>query len=256
MSHSIPVHSIPVLADLENVPKHIAIIMDGNGRWAKSRNLERSEGHKAGAKTVRTVVEACRKFGVRYLTLYSFSTENWNRPEQEVSGLMSLFKEQLAEQLSGDLLKGNKVRFRVVGDKARLSKELQLLIKELEDSTIENTALDLILAINYGAREEIVFATKEIGKLVAAGKIDPEQINEEIFASNLRTTGIPDPDLLVRTADEMRVSNFLLWQIAYSEILVIDKLWPDFDEGVLQYCIEQYQGRERRFGMTSDQLKC
>lgn len=239
----------------QSVPKHIAIIMDGNGRWAKSKNLERVDGHKAGAKSVRAVVEGCRKFGVRYLTLYSFSTENWNRPEMEVSALMSLFKEQLNEQLNSNELKSNKIRFRVVGDKTRLSFELQELIKKLEEVTSENTALDLVLAINYGAREEIINATKEVASLVVSGKIDLEQINEEVFTNNLRTVGIPDPDLLIRTAGEMRVSNFLLWQIAYSEILVIDKFWPEFNEEVLKSCIEQYQIRERRFGLTSEQLQ-
>lgn len=238
----------------ENIPQHIAIIMDGNGRWAKARNLERVAGHRAGAKNVRVIVEACRKLGVRYLTLYSFSTENWNRPDFEVSALMDLFKEQLAEQLDNKELAGNKIRFRVIGDKTALSSDLQFLIEKLEQSTVENTALDLILAINYGAREEIVFAAKEIAKLVAASKISPEEINEELFSSKLRTAGIPDPDLLVRTAGEMRISNFLLWQIAYSEILVVDKFWPEFDQEVLQYCVEQYQNRERRFGKISEQL--
>ncbi len=242
------------LSNQQNIPQHIAIIMDGNGRWAKSKNLERVEGHREGARCVRKVVEACRELGVRYLTLYSFSTENWNRPELEVAALMNLFKEQLSEQLNNDELRGNKIRFRVVGDKAGLSPELQLLIEKLESSTAENTALDLILAINYGAREEILFATKEIAKLVATSQIGLEEINEELFSSKLRTSGIPDPDLLVRTAGEMRVSNFLLWQIAYSEILVVDKFWPEFNQEVLQYCVEQYQSRERRFGKTSEQL--
>ncbi|MBP9837483.1 MAG: di-trans,poly-cis-decaprenylcistransferase [Proteobacteria bacterium] len=228
--------------------------MDGNGRWASQRGLERAEGHKNGAKSVRIIVEEARKLGVRYLTLYSFSTENWGRPKTEVSGLMELFKEQLLSQLENQELLQNQIRFRVIGDIKRLSDDLQNLIKELETITKGNKGLELVLALNYGSREEIVFAMKQIASRVKSGLLDIDEITEDVITTSLRTAGVPDPDLLIRTAGEMRISNFLLWQLAYSEIIVLDDLWPDFNEQVFAKCINIYQTRVRKFGKTSEQL--
>lgn len=221
------------------IPKHIAIIMDGNGRWAKRRFLPRIEGHRAGGKAVRRTVEAARELGVRYLTLYAFSTENWTRPEEEISGLMKLFLEYLRGELP-NLVK-NKVRFRTIGQKNRFSKEIKLMIDEAEEQTKDDAKLDLILALSYGGRQEIVDAVN-----LAINKGIP--VTEESFRGYLYAPDLPDPELLIRTSDEQRISNFLLWQSAYTEFVYSSVYWPDFDKEEFKRCISEYQQRERRFG--------
>jgi undecaprenyl diphosphate synthase len=227
--------------------------MDGNGRWATRKGLPRFEGHRAGAKSVRKIVEECRRLGVRYLTLFSFSTENWNRSANEVNGLMKLFKRHLDSELS--TLLDNGVRLRAVGDLSRLPAYVRDSLERDIEKTKNNTALDLILAVSYGGREEIVNAAKQIAEKVAKGQMAPEDVTSETFSSNLWTAGIPDPDLLVRTSGELRISNFLLWQLAYSELVITPLCWPDFDEKALHSCIEEYNARERRFGLTTEQIK-
>lgn len=221
------------------IPKHIAIIMDGNGRWAKRRFLPRIEGHRAGGKSVRRTVEAARELGVRYLTLYAFSTENWTRPEEEISGLMKLFIEYLRGEIP-NLVK-NKVRLRTIGQKNRFSKEIQLMIDEAESKTKEGAELDLILALSYGGRQEIVDAVNLAIK-------NGEPVTEETFRGYLYAPDVPDPELLIRTSDELRISNFLLWQSAYTEFVYTPVLWPDFDKAEFRRCIDEYRDRERRFG--------
>ena len=236
----------PVMADHPEIPRHIAIIMDGNGRWAKERGLPRLEGHRAGAESVREVMEACIEKGVEFLTLYAFSSENWRRPESEVSALMGLLDRFLKEKAK-DLQRQN-VRLMAIGQIERLPEKTRKLIKKIEDETSGNTALTLVLALSYGAREEIVAAAKSLAADAAAGKISPDQIDNNLFASRLQTAGIPDPDLLVRTSGELRVSNFLLWQISYAEIVIVKKFWPDFRQDDLFAAVKEYQSRHRRFG--------
>lgn len=235
------------------VPRHIAVIMDGNGRWAGRRGLPRIEGHRAGAKSVRRVVEECRRLGVRYLTLFSFSTENWQRSKDEVSGLMKLFKRYLDSELA--TLNDNGVRLRAIGDLDRLPNFVRESLQRTMELTCDNDGMDLILAVSYGAREEILHAARSLAEKAAKGTIRPEEIDEELFASSLWTADIPDPDLLIRTSGEMRISNFLLWQLAYSELVISPLFWPDFDEAALRDSIEQFHSRERRFGMTTEQIK-
>jgi undecaprenyl diphosphate synthase len=235
------------------VPKHVAVIMDGNGRWARERGLPRLEGHKAGAKRVKLVVEACARAGVRHLTLFSFSTENWKRSSEEVNALMKLFRRYLDSEL--EALTENNVRLRAIGDLQRLPFTVREALQRDMERTKENTGIDLILAISYGAREEIVHAARECAAKAARGELKPESISEESFAKELWTKDIPDPDLLIRTSGEMRISNFLLWQLAYAEIVVIPEYWPEFDDAILQRCFMEYANRERRFGLTSEQLQ-
>lgn len=235
------------------VPRHIAVIMDGNGRWAGRRGLPRIEGHRAGAKSVRRVVEECRRLGVRYLTLFSFSTENWQRSKDEVSGLMKLFKRYLDSELA--TLNDNGVRLRAIGDLDRLPNFVRESLQRTMELTCDNDGMDLILAVSYGAREEILHAARSLAEKAAKGTIRSEEIDEELFASSLWTADIPDPDLLIRTSGEMRISNFLLWQLAYSELVISPLFWPDFDEAALRDSIEQFHSRERRFGMTTEQIK-
>lgn len=244
--------TVDQVSEQQLVPRHVAIIMDGNGRWARGRGLPRLEGHKAGATAVRRAVDACLERGVKYLTLFSFSTENWQRSKEEVSGLMSLLEEALTEHLD-DLLSKN-IRLRVIGDVSRLPKAVQKVMFRNLEKTENCDSLELILAVSYGAREEMVYAARRMAKRVAAGEIKPNDIDEELFSQSLWTAGIPDPDLLIRTSGEMRISNFLLWQLAYSEIAVIPEFWPDFDGAVLDRCIAEFNQRERRFGLTSEQL--
>jgi undecaprenyl diphosphate synthase len=235
------------------IPRHVAIIMDGNGRWARDRGRSRLDGHRAGAKRVRDVVEACAERGVRYLTLFSFSSENWNRSRDEVNALMKLFRRYLDSELES--LTGNNIRLRAVGDLSRLPFTVQEALTRDIERTKGNDGLDLILAISYGGREEIVNAARTLARQVQDGEIAPEEITEERFSSSLWTRDIPDPDLLIRSSGEMRISNFLLWQLAYSEIVVIPEYWPEFDETILQRCLDEYAGRERRFGLTSEQVE-
>ncbi len=231
---------------LMNIPQHIAIIMDGNGRWAKARGRLRIAGHRAGIKSVREVVQACGEWGVKYLTLYSFSVENWKRPRSEVSALMSLLKRFLRSELA-ELMK-NGVRLQTIGRTTDLPlpirRELQSVIRETKD----NKGLTLVLALSYGGRAEIIDAVQEIAKEVLKGDLKLEKIDESVLASHLYTRDIPDPELLIRTSGEMRVSNFLLWQISYSEIWVTETLWPDFNRDELWKAIEDYSKRNRRFG--------
>ena len=234
------------------VPKHIAIIMDGNGRWAKGRGLPRIEGHRQGAKTVRMVVEECRKIGVQHLTLFAFSTENWNRPGAEVTGLMKLFEQYLESELE-KLLK-NDIRLRAMGDLSKLPKGVRGLLERNQERTKDLTGMELILAVSYGGRDEITNAAKQIAEKIKSGELDPSQITEKVFAENLYLSDLPDPDLLIRTSDENRISNFLLWQLAYSEIVVTPVLWPDFSKEEFFKCLEIYSRRSRRFGLTEEQI--
>jgi undecaprenyl diphosphate synthase len=230
----------------DEVPRHIAVIMDGNGRWAKERGLPRLEGHRAGAESVREVMEACIELGVEYLTLYAFSSENWNRPEAEVKALMNLLERFLQEKAKD--LDRQKVRLRAIGQLDRLPEKTRALIKQIEKRTENHTAMTLVLALSYGGREEIVAAAQSLANDALAGEILPSEIDCKLFASRLQTVGIPDPDLLVRTSGEMRVSNFLLWQISYAEIVIVKKFWPDFRQGDLFESVQEYKRRHRRFG--------
>ena len=230
-------------------PSHVAIIMDGNGRWAQARGLPRIEGHRRGAQSVRTAVECSVKFGVRYLTLYGFSSENWKRPTQEVEDLMGLLRRYLLSEIAE--LHKNGVRLRVIGDRIELSADIVTLIEEGEASTAGNDKLDLIVALSYGGRSEIVSATRQIAKKVEEGHLASSAIDNCILEAHLETANIPDPDLLIRTSGEQRISNFLLWQIAYSELVFLDTLWPDFSEKDFLSALNEYQRRERRFGATA-----
>lgn len=234
------------------IPKHVAIIMDGNGRWAQQRGMIRLKGHHEGANSVRRIVEACRYLNVGVLTLYAFSTQNWGRPQSEVSGLMKLFGIYIRKERKR-LLK-NGIRLRVIGDREALSKGLRKSIESLEDASKDNTGMLLQVAVSYGGREEILAATREIAHAVREGELEPEEITEATFGRHLYTGGEPDPDLVIRTSGEFRLSNFLLWQIAYSEIYVSDVLWPDFDESRLIEAFSAFGSRERRFGKTGEQI--
>lgn len=229
-----------------HIPRHVAIIMDGNGRWAKERGLPRREGHRAGAESIREVMEACRELHVEYLTLYAFSSENWSRPEDEVKALMSLLDRFLDEQ-SKELDK-QKVRLLAIGQIDRLPEKTRARLEKIIARTKDHSAMTLVLALSYGAREEIVAAAKSLAADAAAGKISVEAIDADLFSSRLQTAGIPDPDLLIRTSGEMRVSNFLLWQISYAEMVIVKKFWPDFRQGDLFDAVKEYQCRHRRFG--------
>ncbi|HTY13611.1 MAG TPA: isoprenyl transferase [Candidatus Omnitrophota bacterium] len=233
--------------DLKHIPQHIAIIMDGNGRWAKKRGLPRIAGHKKGAESLREVVKACNELGVKYLTVYAFSTENWQRPEDEVGFLMRLFMEAINNEVQK--LHKNKVRIRFLGRLEKFSPELREKMKWAMELTKENLAGNLNVMVNYGGRAELVDAFNAI-RAAGMDKIDEGTVNRYLY-----TAGIPDPDLLIRTANEMRVSNFLLWQIAYSELYVTDVFWPDFGKQELLKAVEEYGKRERRYGKTSEQLK-
>jgi len=230
-------------------PRHIAIIMDGNGRWAEHRHLPRSAGHEAGARSIQACVEGAIEAGVEYLTLYAFSSENWKRPALEVAALMRLLEKFLDEKIPQMVKEG--VRLLTIGQTERLPANCQRKLAEAIASTATNTRLTVILALSYGAREEIVEAAKLLARDVAAGKLNANDITNEVFASRLDTAEIPDPDLLIRSSGEMRISNFLLWQISYTEIYVTDKLWPDFDKASFQAALEAYAHRDRRFGLHS-----
>lgn len=233
-------------------PAHVAIIMDGNGRWAQKRGLDRSAGHVEGVNTVRRITEAASKAGVSYLTLYAFSTENWNRPQQEVDALMHLIVLAI-ERETPDLIRNN-VRLTMIGDFTRMPKEALERLRQCMADTAHCTGLTLCLALSYSSRWEITEAARRIARQVAAGDLDPEAITADTVAANLATADMPDPDLLIRTGGDMRVSNFLLWQIAYSEIVVTPTFWPDFSEQMFYEAIDQYHNRERRFGLTSEQI--
>ncbi|MBT3991380.1 MAG: isoprenyl transferase [Rhodospirillaceae bacterium] len=231
------------------IPAHIAIIMDGNGRWAKARGLPRIAGHRRGADAVRSAIESAIKYGVRYLTLYSFSSENWKRPADEVNDLMGLLRRYLRSEIAE--LHQNGVRLRVIGERADLSKDIVDLIEDCEARTAGNTTLDLIIALSYGGRSEIVNAAKTLAEKSVAGDISPDDIDEALLEKNLDTSDIPDPDLLIRTSGEQRISNFLLWQLAYAEFVFLDTLWPDFKEPEFVSAISEFSRRERRYGATN-----
>ena len=232
------------------IPQHIAIILDGNGRWAKAKGMPRNYGHTAGARNVETVCQAAHDLGVKYVTMYAFSTENWNRPEGEVEALMKLLESYLKNCIK--TADKNNMRVRVIGDTTRLSERFQERIRELEAASAKNDGLNLQIAINYGSRDEMTRAMRRMSEDVAAGKRKPEEITESVFEEYLDTAGIPDPDLLILTSGELRLSNFLLWQLAYSEFYFTDVPWPDFHKEELERAIEAYNKRDRRFGGLTD----
>jgi undecaprenyl diphosphate synthase len=232
--------------DPQNLPAHIAVIMDGNGRWAKKRFLNRIKGHETGSETVRTVVRTCREIGIRVLTLYAFSTENWQRPQTEIVALMTLLKKFLISERKE--MMDNNIRLNAIGQIERLSEDVRQELHHSMRLTEKNSGMILNLALSYGGRAEIVKAVKEIAKDIKTGQIDADSITPELISKHLYTREMPDPDLLIRTSGEMRISNFLLWQIAYTEICVTDTLWPDFSKDELLQILKNYQERERRFG--------
>ncbi len=251
--------------DMNRIPEHIAIIMDGNGRWATERGKERSFGHQAGVEAVRRITAECVRLGVKYLTLYTFSTENWNRPEDEISALMGLVLTSLEDEI---FMKHN-VRFRVIGDLKRLPDDVQAKLQQTIDRTAGNTAMTMVVALSYSSRWEITEAVKQIVaevhdmeenpgnfiKKLLSGGIRQEDITEEFISRHLATSFMPDPDLLIRTGGELRISNYLLWQIAYTELYFCDTYWPDFDEEALHKAIASYQSRQRRYGKTEAQVE-
>lgn len=235
------------------LPHHIAIIMDGNGRWAKRRSLKRLKGHQEGAESVRVIVRTCREIGIKILTLYAFSTENWRRPHHEVKALMTLLKKFLRSELQEML--DNNIRLNAIGQIRRLPEDVQDVLKATMEATQYNTGMLLNLALSYGGRDEIVNAAKKVALDVQKGLMNADDITPQLFSGYLYTKEMPDPDLLIRTSGEMRISNFLLWQIAYSEIYITDILWPDFRKDALLEAVRDYQKRERRFGMTGEQRR-
>ena len=237
--------------DKQRVPRHIAIIMDGNGRWATQKGKDRSYGHQAGVDTVRRITSECVSLGVEYLTLYTFSTENWNRPETEVAALMGL----VLSSLEDEIFMKNNVRFRVIGDMSRLPETVQQKLRETELHTEKNSAMTMVVALSYSSRWEITEATKRIATKVQSGEIAINDITEEMLSQNMETFFMPDPELLIRTGGEQRISNYLLWQIAYSELYFCDTFWPDFNEEDLHKAIADYQSRQRRFGKTEAQVE-
>ncbi|RDI56695.1 isoprenyl transferase [Microvirga subterranea] len=233
----------------EGLPAHVAIIMDGNGRWAAQRGLPRLEGHRRGVEAIRRAVRAAGDLGIQYLTVYSFSAENWRRPAQEVSDLMGLLKRFVRHDLAD--LHRNNIRVRIIGERQGLSPDIGMLLDEAEQLTRSNTGLTLVIAFNYGGRQEIVQAMRELARQVKAGTLDPEAIDMETVERALDTQGIPDPDLVIRTSGEQRISNFLTWQTAYSEFVFIPDFWPDFDEATFRAALAEYRRRDRRFGGLS-----
>ena len=253
------------MIETNNIPQHIAIIMDGNGRWANERGKERSYGHQAGVEAVRKITAECTRLGVKYLTLYTFSTENWGRPADEVAALMGL----VLSSLEDEIFMKNNVRFRVIGDVKRLPDAVQQKLRETEEHTAKNDAMTMVVALSYSSRWEITEAVRQIVaevrerfdnplealKNFVDGGIWPQDITEETISQHLATNFMPDPDLLIRTGGELRISNYLLWQIAYSELYFCDTYWPDFDEAALHKAIESYQKRQRRYGKTEEQVE-
>ena len=237
--------------DIKRIPRHIAIIMDGNGRWAKERGKERSYGHQAGVDTVRRITSECVRLGVKFLTLYTFSTENWSRPETEIAALMGL----VLSTLEDEIFMKNNVRFQVVGDIQRLPQSVQDKLQETMEHTAQNTAMTMVVALSYSSRWELTRAAQSIARDVKAGTLQPEDITEELMNERLETAFMPDPELLIRTGGELRISNYMLWQIAYSELYFCDTYWPDFDEANLHQAIASYQARQRRFGKTGMQVE-
>ena len=237
--------------DKKRIPTHIAIIMDGNGRWAKERGKERSFGHQAGVDTVRRITSECVRLGGKFLTLYTFSTENWSRPETEIAALMGL----VLSSLEDEIFMKNNVRFQVVGDMQRLPQSVQDKLRETMEHTAQNTAMTMVVALSYSSRWELTKAAKSIASDVKAGILQLEDITEELMNQRLETAFMPDPELLIRTGGELRISNYMLWQIAYSELYFCDTYWPDFNEADLHQAIASYQARQRRFGKTGMQVE-
>ncbi len=236
--------------DKDKLPVHVAIIMDGNGRWAKKRILNRVRGHEKGTQVVRDIVKVSREFGISYLTLFAFSTENWQRPKKEIQALMLILKKFLKSELS--LMQEKNIRLYIIGQLKRLPDDVANIAEKTAEATKNNTGMQLNLALSYGAREEITTMVQTISNKVKNGEIDPDAISSDYIAEHLYTKGIPDPDLLIRTSGEMRISNFLLWQIAYSEFFITDTLWPDFGEKEYADILKNYQQRERRYGRVTD----
>ena len=239
------------LLDMNRIPQHIAIIMDGNGRWATERGKERSYGHQAGVDAVRRITSECTRLGVKFLTLYTFSTENWNRPADEVAALMGL----VLTSLEDEIFMKNNVRFRVVGDRSRIPEMVNKKLAETEAHTAGNSAMTMVVALSYSSRLELTRVAQQIAQEVKDGKLDVNDINEDTVDKRLWTSFMPDPELLIRTGGELRISNYLLWQIAYSELYFCDTYWPDFSEEDLHKAIASYQNRQRRFGKTEAQVE-
>lgn len=231
---------------INSVPRHVAIILDGNGRWAKKRLLPRNAGHAAGSKNVEKICSAAWNMGIEYVTMYAFSTENWSRPKEEVDALMKLLYSYLKDCLKTS--KKNNMQVRVIGDVTGLAQDIQEQIRELEEFSAQNTGLHFQVALNYGSRDEMLRAVRKMGQDIRSGVLDPTTIGEETISDYLDTKGIPDPDLMIRTSGEQRLSNYLLWQMAYTEFYFTDVLWPDFDKNELQKAVEYYRQRNRRFG--------
>ena len=236
--------------DKSRIPEHIAIIMDGNGRWAKAQGLPRTAGHQQGVEIVKKITEEATRLGVKYLTVYTFSTENWNRPAAEVAALMGLILDHLEEEI---FMKNN-VRFRVIGDQSRLPESVQKRLDECMERTAQNDKMTMVIALSYSSRWEITQAVKNIAQEIQEGKLSAGEVSEEVICKHLNTNFMPDPDLLIRTGGELRISNYLLWQCAYTELYFCDTFWPDFDEVEFCKAIVDYQSRERRFGKTSEQV--
>jgi undecaprenyl diphosphate synthase len=240
---------VPSTGTDQNIPAHVAIIMDGNGRWAASRGMPRAVGHRQGAEAVRRTVEASMDLGISYLTLFAFSSENWKRPAKEITDLMGLLKRYLLSEIA-DLHKNN-IRLRVIGDRSAFAADIKALMDECESLTQANNALNLTLALNYGGRSDIVQAARRAAQEVRLGHLEPDDITEERFGAWLASEGMPDPDLLIRTSGEQRISNFLLWQVAYTEFVFIDTLWPDFAKRDLETAVTEFNRRIRRYGASS-----
>jgi undecaprenyl diphosphate synthase len=245
--------SLKTLIDPNQLPQHVAVIMDGNGRWAKQQGKNRVFGHSNGVRAVRETSEACAELGIPYLTLYAFSTENWSRPEMEVVALMDLLLNTVKTEL--DTLMKNNIRLKVIGQPSSLPSSTRRELEEAIRLTSGNTRMDLTLALSYSGRWEITQTMKSLGKMIKEGRLDPEQIDENTISAHLLTAGMPDPELLIRTSGEHRISNFLLWQLAYAEFYFTTKFWPEFDREDLYRAIIEFQQRERRFGKTSEQIK-
>ena len=239
------------MSEERRIPEHIAIILDGNGRWAKAKGMPRKYGHIQGAKTVEDICEVAYDMGIQYLTVYAFSTENWNRPQDEVDALMKLLRNYMKNCLKR--ASKNNMCVRVIGEKSRLDDDIRESIEELENATKDNTGLHFTIAINYGGRDELVRATRKIAEKVANGEVKPEEITESMVNDHLDTAGYPDPDLMIRTCDELRISNFLLWQLAYTELYVTPVAWPDFSKEELEKAVEAYNRRDRRYGLVKEE---
>ncbi|TFH22054.1 MAG: isoprenyl transferase [Myxococcales bacterium] len=238
--------------DGNDLPRHVAIIMDGNGRWAQARGLSRIQGHRAGKESVREVVETAREIGIEYLTLYAFSSENWQRPQREIDALMRLLRRYLRTEVAKMMRYG--IRLRAIGNLRRLPREVVSELHAVEEKTRQNSRMTVLLAVSYGGREEIVQAARKLARRVRDGALDPADIDENAFDESMMTAGVPDPDLLIRTSGEMRLSNFLLWQLAYTELYMTDTLWPDFRRDQFIEAVEHYKQRQRRFGKTGAQI--